>query len=278
MCLRTLRFFAAALPAVGLITLTCTRAAASGGCVDVGCIVQPFVYMIALPVAAGATVLVGADAYWTSRDLSASFSGQRPEKDAGAKQTGWTVGSAAIGTTLGAVLVTSGDKADRETGLGVLAFSTWPVALTAHGMYTSSDNHNAWPAAVAPVLAMDLAVAGTATLRLARSEPIARWRAVLTAAAMTPQIAFGAGVALHAQGSDRSKALALTAVPSAVLLQSAAVALIPRKTRDSTKDTSNTGRANWRTRAGWIASRCRVAPVVNGSSEGGTGIQIAGRF
>ncbi len=236
--------------------LVTPRTARAGGLDDLGDVFKVLIY--------GVFVTIGVDAYEAGVDVSGAArhvapSGPRAgfELVWGGWQTVFIVGVGTVGLARG----------DTNTGGGLLAFSTFPLALAMHGAWgVRSDAYAGFPLAVLPVAALDGVVLGIDAIRLAGCDDgDAVGLEVGEALGALPQLVFGIAQAAGGRRTDVGPTLALSALPLAMLVHSSYLTFASA-TRSATPEAKRSARASW-----------SLAPLpVDG--PGAFALGIAGRF
>jgi hypothetical protein len=200
--------------ACGALTLTTTPARASGGCVDVGCVVQPFTSAILLvPIAAAFLVGLGADVYYTGADLSDAFAGDPTPKSTARHELYWTGWQSGILGIYSATVM--GLDGDLATGaMPMLAFTTWPLGLTTHGTFWVTEDKLARYTVGGGFAAADATLLGYDLVGLVRGRRVGTGYAILEVGTGTLQTLYGVAWATNQEGSKRNETLALTAAPA----------------------------------------------------------------
>jgi hypothetical protein len=209
--------------------------------VDVGCTVGWLAYVpLIIVVGAGAVVGVGADVYYTPGILTNAHQGDVPSATTARHEIYWTSWQSVI--YLGAAGTVAAGGLDG--GATVLAFSTWPVGITAHGIwYSTSDPLARYP--VPGVLGLsDAALLAYDTNALVRKQPVGTAYAVVEMLAGALQTDFAIGLAINQKGGDRARTLALGSLPALMTLHGLGYLIVgPPKTQ--TPPPVESGRLTW---------------------------------
>jgi len=129
-------------------------------------------------------------------------------------ETVWGGTQAAIGGTVAIALAATDDF---TTAFGVLALTSWPLALGVHGAWAQrSDPYDGFPSAVLPVVGLDVGHPRVRRRsdRATRSAFVAYGFAEIFGA--LPQVGFGIAAAAGGRGADVPATLAITAAPALV--------------------------------------------------------------
>jgi hypothetical protein len=173
---------------------------------------------------AGVTVIAAADVYYTVRAYESPRSPQ-----VGRNAIYWTSWQAGLLDTIALGGLTQGvDRSDAS--MGFLAFGTWPLSLTANGMWhafpESQATHN-W--AVGMVAFSDVALLSYDALLMAERRRAAGGLALGEVFIGTLQLGFGLVTAARAEPRDRPLVLSMTAIPAALATYGVLALSLPEK-------------------------------------------------
>jgi len=193
------------LAGAGLLLPTEAKAQVAGMYCDNACLT------LALLAIAGTGVSVSADVYYTVRAYAGDMTPQ-----SGRNSIYWTSWQAGILDTI-AVWFMDGHISRNDEVMGLLALGTWPLSLTANGMwrgFPESPSARGW--AVGMVTFSDAALLGYDALLLGEGRRPKAGLALAEALVGTLQLGFGVITASRADARDRALAWSMTAIPIAM--------------------------------------------------------------
>jgi hypothetical protein len=119
---------------------------------------------------------------------------------------------------------------DSDVSMGFLAFGTWPLSLTANGMwhaFPESQATRGW--AVGMVAFSDVALLSYDAALLGTRRRAAPGLALAEAFIGTLQVGFGLATAARAEPGDRPLVLSMTAMPAAIATYGVLALALPEK-------------------------------------------------
>jgi hypothetical protein len=170
-------------------------------------------------------VVAVADVYYTVRAYESPISPQL-----GRNAIYWTSWQAGLLDAFALGGLTHGRLDESDVSMGVLALGTWPLSLTANGMWHAFPESQAtrnW--AVGMVAFSDLALLSYDALLMAKGRRAAGGLAFAEAFIGTLQLGFGLATASRADPSDRPLVLSMTAIPAALVTYGVLALALPEK-------------------------------------------------
>jgi hypothetical protein len=168
---------------------------------------------VLVPLGVAALVPLGANVYYTGKDLGLCWLGEKPSAPSARYELGWTGWQAGLLlpiALLGAIAPPS-SWGDDQVAAGLAAFAMWPLALSAHGFWYAHPGQR-W-AAVTAVAAGDGLLLGYNIVRQAMDRRFARAYIELEIAIGAGQFLYGLGTTIHAEGQERWRNLGLASIP-----------------------------------------------------------------
>jgi hypothetical protein len=167
---------------------------------------------VLLLAASGMVVVASADTYYTVRAYESHTSPQ-----VGRNAIYWTSWQAGLLDAFATGILTTGriGKGDSDLGMGLLAFGTWPLSLTANGMwhaFPDSPASRGW--AVGMVTVSDVVLLSYDALLLGKGQRPYDGLAFAEAFLGTLQLSFGLVTAFRADPEDQAAVWSMTAVPA----------------------------------------------------------------
>jgi hypothetical protein len=125
--------------------------------------------------------------------------------------------------------LTLGDEDHSDVGIGLLALGTWPLSLTANGMWHAfPDSSLARGWALGMVTASDVALLSYDALLLSRARRAGAGLAAAESFIGALQLGFGVVTAFRSDPSDRVWVWSMTAIPAALCTHGVLSLALPR--------------------------------------------------
>jgi hypothetical protein len=211
--------------ALAAATVVLTLApAVSADCVDVGCVTSAILPVLGVVAAAG-VVVAGVDVYEASVDVTNAATHTRPSRDYARFEQAWGGWQAGLG---GVIAIGTFAAGEHEAGTGVVASTTFPLALAMHGTWAlEKDPYGGFPNPVLAVALADAWVVGYDAERLARGYRLTSAFGIAELFGAAPQVAFGVAQAAGGRPSDIGTTLGLTALPALMAAHSVYTLVVP---------------------------------------------------
>lgn len=214
--------------------------------------------VIAVPLALGATVAIGANTYYSISDIGGSWFGKIPSEQQGRREACWTAWQPAILVPASVALGTLRSWGKDQAPATVFALAVWPLSLSAHGLWYAAPDHR-WAA-------VSLLSVGDGALILYNATMLARGVRVTQAYAVTEtlvgglQFLYGIGAAVNADGGEQSRNAALLSAPVTLLTHGLVSLTLPKKR-------SRAAKRNWMNYLTFVP-----APAIGGMTVVASGV------
>jgi hypothetical protein len=158
----------------------------------------------------GAAFVLGVDVYYT---VQAYRGPSQVTEKSGRHELAWTSWQAGLGL-YGTFWALSTDTNSLNSATGLLTLDTWPLSLSAHGIWYGFPNNRAagWTA-LSTVAAADTTILAFDAYGMATSTPTSTASSVLETLVGGMQTGFGIVTSLRAAKKDRALSWSLTALP-----------------------------------------------------------------
>ena len=183
------------------------------------------------------TLLVGVNGYYTTK---AYLGPTENTQQSGKNAIYWTSWQAAIIQPLaGLGFVGNSPGTHRDTAMAFWAIGTWPLSLSAHGLwFAQPDRPGLRAVGVGTVTAADLAMLVYDASQLAEGRRVDTFYAVTETGIGALQSGFGVLTALRAEGSDRTLAWSFSALPVALTLHGALSLALPEESGELERESA----------------------------------------
>jgi len=169
--------------------------------------------IVLIPLAVAALVPLGANVYYTGKDMGLCWLGEKPSDKSARYEFGWSAWQPGLLLPIALVgaIAPPSSWGDDQIAAGLAAFAMWPLALSAHGFWYAHPGQR-W-ASVTAVAAGDGLLLGYNIVRQAMDRRFAAAYIELEIAIGAGQFLYGLGATIHAEGQERWRNLGLASIP-----------------------------------------------------------------